>query len=282
MTRVAFLGLGAMGRPMAARLLGAGHDLTVWNRTPGRDEQLVSSGAHRAATPADAVRDADVAITMLADPQALEEVLFGPGGVAETISPEATLIDMSTMGPTALLSAADRLSANVLDAPVLGSVPHAEAGTLTILAGGDPQDLDRNEELLGVLGTIVRAGASGAGATLKLAANAAAISALVGLGEVLAFTDRTGMDPAVVLDGIGAGPLASLVERWRGRITSSVEDVNFSLALARKDLGLILEEAGRAGIELTLTAAAAARFQEAIEAGQGQADFTSVVAVIRA
>jgi 3-hydroxyisobutyrate dehydrogenase-like beta-hydroxyacid dehydrogenase len=281
MTRVAFLGLGAMGRPMAARLLGAGHDLTVWNRTPGRDEQLVTSGARRAATPADAVRDAKVAVTMLADPRALEEVLFGPGGVAETISPDATLIDMSTVGPTAMLSAAARLSADVLDAPVLGSVPHAEAGTLTILAGGDPRVLDRQSDLLGVLGTIVRAGESGAGATLKLAANAAAISALVGLGEVLSFTDRTGMDPAVVLDGIGAGPLASLVERWRGRITSSVDDVNFTLSLASKDLGLILEEAGRTGIELTLPAAAAARFREAIEAGQGEADFTAVVAQLR-
>lgn len=282
MTRVAVLGLGAMGRPMAARLLGAGHDLTVWNRTAGRDEQLVASGARRAATPADAAREADVAITMVSDPGALDSVLFGPGGVTETIASAATLIDMSTVGPTAFLAAADRLPSNALDAPVLGSVPHAEAGTLTILVGGEPEVVDRNVELLGALGTVVRAGPIGSGATLKLAANAAAISALVGLGEVLSFTDRTGMDPSVVLDGIGAGPLASLVERWRGRITSTVDDVNFTLALASKDLELIVEEAGRAGAELTVPIAAAARFREAIAAGRGGEDFTAVVVHVRA
>lgn len=282
MTRVAFLGLGAMGHPMAARVLGAGNDLTVWNRTPGRDEQLVSSGAKRAATPADAARDVEVAITMVADPKALDDVLFGAGGVAETLAPTATLIDMSTVGPTAFLAATDRLAAHAIDAPVLGSVPHAESGTLTILAGGDPQVIDRNAELLGVLGTIFRAGASGAGAALKLAANAAGMSALVALGEVLALTDRIGVDPAVALDGIGAGPLASLVERWRSRITNSVEDVNFSLALASKDLGLILEEADRAGVQLTIPAATAARYREAIEAGRKEEDFTAVVAQVRA
>jgi 3-hydroxyisobutyrate dehydrogenase/2-hydroxy-3-oxopropionate reductase len=267
---------------MAARLLGAGHDLTVWNRTPGRDEQLVASGARRAGTPADAAREADVAITMVSDPRALDDVLFGPGGVAETIASTATLIDMSTVGPTAFLGAADRLPSDALDAPVLGSVPHAEAGTLTILVGGNPEVVDRNAELLGALGTVVRAGPVGSGATLKLAANAAAISALVGLGEVLSFTDRTGMDPSVVLDGIGAGPLASLIERWRGRITSTVDDVNFTLALASKDLGLIVEEAGRAGAQLTVPVAAAARFEEAIAAGRGGEDFTGVVAHVRA
>jgi 3-hydroxyisobutyrate dehydrogenase-like beta-hydroxyacid dehydrogenase len=281
MTRVAFLGLGAMGRPMAARLLEAGHDLTVWNRTPGRDEELVAAGATRAETPAAAARDADVAFTMLADPRALDDVLFGPAGAAETLAPTATLIDMSTIGPTAFLAAAARLECDAIDGPVLGSVPHAEAGTLTVLAGGDPEVIDRHEQLLTVLGTIIRAGPSGSGAALKLAANAAGMSALVALGEVLSLTDRIGVDPKVVLDGIGAGPLASLVERWRPRITAPVEEVHFSLALATKDLDLILEEAGRAGVELTVPAAAASRYRHAIEAGRGGADFTATVAFLR-
>jgi 3-hydroxyisobutyrate dehydrogenase len=283
MSRVAFLGLGAMGRPMAARLLAAGNELHVWNRTPGRDERLVAAGALRAATPAEAVRGVDVAITMLADPTVLEQVLFGHDGVAETLEPEATLIDMSTVGPSAIRAASERVSpVPVLDAPVLGSTPHAEAGTLTILVGGDPEVLERHADLLGLLGTVFRAGASGAGAALKLAANAASISALVGLGEVLALTDRLGLDPEVVLDGIGAGPLASLVERWRGRITGPSAPANFRLALASKDLGLILDEAEREGVRLTVPGAAAARYREALAADLGEADFTAVVPVVRA
>jgi 3-hydroxyisobutyrate dehydrogenase len=281
MTRVAVLGLGAMGRPIAARLLGAGHDVTVWNRTPGKDEELLAAGARRAATPADAARGAEAAFTIVSDPGALDDVLFGPGGLAEAIEPTATFIDISTVGPTAFLAAAAKLPCPAIDAPVLGSVPHAESGTLTMLVGGQPDVVDRNEELLGVLGTIVRAGRPGSGATLKIAANAAGIAALVGLGEVLSLTDRLGMDPEVVLDGIGAGPLASLVQRWRGRITTPVEETHFSAALARKDLDLVLEEASRVGLELMVPAAAAARYASAIEAGLGRQDFTSVVGAIR-
>ena len=139
---MAFLGLGAMGRPMAGRLLEARHSLRVWNRTPGRDEALVAAGASREATPAEAAQGAAVVITMVADPAALEQVLFGPDGAAGTIAPDATLIDMSTVGPTVIRAAAEKLApVAVLDAPVLGSVPHAQAGTLAILVGGDPGDL---------------------------------------------------------------------------------------------------------------------------------------------
>jgi 3-hydroxyisobutyrate dehydrogenase-like beta-hydroxyacid dehydrogenase len=282
MSRIAFLGLGAMGRPMAGRLLDVGHETHVWNRTPGRDEDLVARGAVRAATPADAVRGTEVAITMLADPPALEQVLFGPDGAAEGLTPSSTLIDMSTVGPTAIRAAAARLQpVAVLDAPVLGSVPHAEGGTLTILVGGDPEVVEAHAELLAVLGKVFRAGSSGAGAALKLAANASSISALVGLGEMLALTDRIGLDPEVVLDGIGAGPLGSLIERWRGRITRPAEDSHFRLALARKDLALVLEEAERAGIRLDVPSAAAGRFEEAVGAGLGDSDFSAIVGVVR-
>jgi 3-hydroxyisobutyrate dehydrogenase-like beta-hydroxyacid dehydrogenase len=281
-TRVAFLGLGAMGRPMAGRLLEAGHDLRVWNRTPGRDEALVEAGARRAPTPVDAVRDVEVAITMLSDPPALERVLFGPDGLGEAIRPDATLIEMSTVGPGAILAAAERLApVAVLDAPVLGSVPHAEAGTMTIVVGGDPATLARCTELLEVLGTPIHVGPTGAGATLKLANNAATMSALVGLGEVLALTDRAGLDPEVVLDAIGRGPLASFVERWRDKITGAVQRVDFRLALARKDLLLALDEAERAGLRLAVPGAASVRFDEAVAAGRADDDTTAVVGVVR-
>lgn len=282
MTTVAFLGLGSMGRPMAARLIGAGHDLRVWNRTAGRDEELVSSGAARAASPADAVRGAEVAITMLTGPEALGDVVFGPDGVASAIAAAATLIDMSTVGPGPIREAAQRLApTTVLDAPVLGSVPSADAGRLTILVGGDPEVFERHADLLAVFGTPVHVGRTGVGAMLKIVSNAATISTLVAVGELLALTDRAGLQQGVVLDGLSLGPLASFVERWRERLEDRYERPDFPLDLARKDLDLVLGEAERAGVSLTMTENAAARADEALEAGLGERDFGAVAGFLR-
>lgn len=282
MTRVAFLGLGAMGAPMAGRLLEAGHDLRAWNRTPGRDEDLVARGAGRAATPAQAADGAEVVITMLADPPALDEVLFGADSVSETIPRGSVLIDMSTVGPTPVRTAADRLDpVAVLDAPVLGSVPHAMAGTLTILVGGDPEVVERCTELLEAMGTVLHVGPAGAGAMVKLANNAAGMSTMACLGEVLALTDRGGLDPEIVLDALAMGPLGSFVDRWRDKVTDRVDRVDFRLTLARKDLALALDEGSRLGLRLTLPEAAAARCDEAIAAGRGSQDNTAVVTEIR-
>ena len=282
MTAVAVLGLGAMGRAIAARLLDAGHELSVWNRTPGRDEELVAAGARRAATPADAVRDAEVVITMVTDGSALEQVLFGPDGAASAISPDATLIDMSTVGPTSIASVAERLApVPMLDAPVLGSVPSVESGTLVIFVGGEREVFDRHADLLSLLGTPMYLGGSGSGAMLKLVNNAAGTAALVAVGELLALTDRAGIDPDVALDSMAAGPLASLIERWRPRLSGEDHASYFRLALARKDLALAFDEAERNGTELSVARAAADRGDEAIEAGLGDEDFGAIVAFLR-
>jgi 3-hydroxyisobutyrate dehydrogenase-like beta-hydroxyacid dehydrogenase len=281
-TAIAVLGLGAMGRAIAARLLGAGHELRVWNRTPGRDEDLVAAGARRAATGAEAVRGAEVVITMLTDPPALEEVLFGPEGVASAIPATATLVEMSTVGPTEVTSAARRLApVAVLDAPVLGSVPSVEAGRLVIFVGGDRDVFDRHASLLALLGTPMYLGRSGSGAMLKLVNNAAGTAALVAVGELLALTDRAEIDLDVALDSLAAGPMSSMIERWRPRLTGEDHASYFRLALARKDLALAFEEAERLGNELTVAEAAAARCDEAIAAGIGDEDFGAVVPFLR-
>lgn len=281
MSTIAVLGLGAMGRAMAARLLDAGHDLTVWNRTPGRDGELVSAGARRGETPADAVRDAEVVVTMLPDPPALEAVLFGPDGASSAIPDTATLIEMSTVGPTAIASAAERLSVPVLDAPVLGSVPSVETGKLVILAGGNRGMFDRHAELLSILGTPIYLGPSGSGAWLKLVNNAASTATLVALGELLALTDRAGLGIDSVLQGLEAGPLASLIERWRPRLKGEDQASYFRLALARKDLALVFDEAEREGVDLSVAETAAARCDEAIGAGLGDEDFGAIVPFLR-
>jgi 3-hydroxyisobutyrate dehydrogenase len=282
MTAVAVLGLGAMGRAIAARLLGAGYDVRVWNRTPGRDDELIAAGARRSTTSADAVRDAEVVITMVTDPPALEEVLFGPDGAASAIPESATLIDMSTVGPTEIASVIERLApVAVLDAPVLGSVPSVESGSLVILAGGDHAVFERHTELLALFGRPIYVGPSGSGAMLKLVNNAAGTAALVAVGELLGLTDRAEIDLDVALDSLAAGPLASLIERWRPRLTGEDHASYFRLALARKDLALAVEEAERAGTELTVAEAAAARCDEAIEDGLGDQDFGAIVPFLR-
>jgi 3-hydroxyisobutyrate dehydrogenase len=282
MTAVAVLGLGAMGRAIAARLLGAGHDVRIWNRTPGRDDELVAAGARRSTTPADAVREADVVITMVTDPPALEAVLFGPDGAAPAIPDSATLIDMSTVGPTEISSVVERVApVAVLDAPVLGSVPSVESGSLVILAGGDHAVFERQTELLSILGTPIYLGTSGSGAWLKLVNNAASTATLVALGELLALTDRAGLGIDDVLEGLEAGPLASLIERWRPRLKGEDQSSYFRLALARKDLAIVFDEAEREGTELTVAEAAAARCDEAIETGLGDEDFGAIVAFLR-
>ena len=282
MSRVAILGLGAMGRAIAARLLGAGHDVTVWNRTPGKDDELVAAGARHANSPAEAVSDREVVITMVTDGPALEQVLFGDGGAADAISNDATLIEMSTVGPTALASVAERLDpVALLDAPVLGSVPSVEAGRLVIFVGGKRDVFERHADLLGLLGATMYLGASGSGAMLKLVNNAAGIASLVAVGELLALTDRAGLAPDVVLDSLAAGPLASMIERWRPRLSGEEQSSYFRLALARKDLALAFDEAERQGTRLTVAEAAAARSDEAIEAGLGEEDFGVVVGFLR-
>ena len=282
MTAVAVLGLGAMGRAIAARLLGAGHDVRVWNRTPGRDDELVAAGARRSMTPADAVREADVVITMVTDPPALEAVLFGPDGAAPAIPDSATLIDMSTVGPTEISSVVERVApVAVLDAPVLGSVPSVESGSLVILAGGDHAVFERHTELLALLGRPIHVGPSGSGAMLKLVNNAASIATLVALGELLALTDRTGLGIDAVLQSLEAGPLASLIERWRPRLKGEDQSSYFRLALARKDLAIVFDEAEREGTELTVAQTAAARCDGAIDAGLADEDFGAIVAFLR-
>ena len=282
MTAVAVLGLGAMGRAIVARLLEARHDVRVWNRTPGRDKELVAAGARRAATPARAVEDAEVVITMVTDPPALDDVLFGPEGAGPAIAETATLVEMSTVGPTEIASIAERLApVPVLDAPVLGSVPSVQTGKLVILTGGDRDVFDRHAELLSILGTPVYLGPSGSGAWLKLVNNAASTATLVALGELLALTDRACLPIDTVLRGLEVGPLASLIERWRPRLLGEDQASYFRLALARKDLAITFDEADRNGTELTVAEKAAARCDEAIGAGLGDEDFGAVVPFLR-
>jgi len=284
MSNVAFCGLGQMGAPMAARLLEAGHDLTVWNRNPDRASPIVARGARRAATPAEAAAEAEIAVTMLADPSALDEVVFGDGGLAAGLLPGATLVDMSTVGPAAVRDIGARLpeAVHFLDAPVLGSVGQALDGSLRIFVGGDPATFDRWRPLLAAMGTPSHLGPHGAGASMKLVANSTLGALMCGLAEALALADAFGLDEVAVLDILAGSPIGRTVESKRPLIEGgSYQPANFKLSLAAKDLGLVVQAAEATGIDLRLAVAARAWFDRADSAGLGSLDYSAVIAAAR-
>src|SRR5207244_10486120 len=171
MSRISFLGLGQMGTSMAMRLLEAGHDVRVWNRDPDRTAALSQRGARVAVSPSDAAADVEFAITMLATPEAVHEVLFGPSGLAATLGRGQILIEMSTIGPTAFRSVAARLPDGVgaVDAPVRGSVPEATSGRLHIFVGATNRDFERVPPIPGSLGHVRHIGTPRPGAASKVA-----------------------------------------------------------------------------------------------------------------
>lgn len=288
MARVAFCGLGQMGAPMAACLVKAGHDVVVWNRTTAKTEALIAVGAKAAPSPAEAVRDAEIVITMLATPDVMRQVILGAEGVATALPAGAVVVEMSTVGPTAIVDLGQRLNATrpgdgieVLDAPVLGSVPQAQEGNLKIFVGGSADTLARCARVLEAMGEPVHVGPPGAGAAVKLVINSA-LGALMGsLGEALALGDVWGLDEDILLDALEVSPLGSTVTRKRQNIASETYPPNFKLALARKDMALVVEVAQRAGLHLRIAHAAKDWLDEADESGLGDLDYSSVVAQIR-
>jgi 3-hydroxyisobutyrate dehydrogenase len=283
MVAIAFCGLGVMGLPMATRLAAAGHQVRVWNRTPGRHADAVANGAVAAATPAEAARHADAAITMLAGPESLDEVVFGPAGLAVSLRPGAALIDMSTVGPDAIRALHERLAGRVavVDAPVTGSAPHAAAGTLRIMVGATAEEFARWREVLTAMGEPVHVGPPGTGAAVKLVVNSASAALTALLAESLALGDRLGVDERVALDALAASPMGIIVERTRERIERGSYPPAFKLALAAKDLGLAVGLAAERGLELRLDQAARSRLQAAERDGLGELDFSAVVAHLR-
>jgi 3-hydroxyisobutyrate dehydrogenase-like beta-hydroxyacid dehydrogenase len=260
---VAVLGLGAMGSRIALRLLDAGHDVVVWNRTAGKAESFPRVAASRA----EAAREAEVTITMLANPRALREVTAG-------IEPK-TLIEMSTVGPAAIHELAGRVS-QLLDAPVLGSRAEAEQGTLHVFVGGPRELFEEYEPLLTTLGTVHHVGPLGAGASAKLVANSTLFGALGVLAEALKLADRLGLSRETAFEVLAATPIAEQAERRRAALEANDYPPRFPLALARKDADLVTAAAP----ELRLAQAARSWLADAHDASWGERDYSALLAWI--
>jgi 3-hydroxyisobutyrate dehydrogenase-like beta-hydroxyacid dehydrogenase len=261
---------------MARRLLDADHDLVVWNRTRERASELVEAGARVAPSPAAAARKAEVVLIMVADPEALRAVMQGASGIAAGVQESSTVIQMSTVGPEPVLALPSVLPKGVslLDAPVLGSLPEAEGGTLRIFVGGPRDLLDRWEPLLSALGTTLHVGPLGAGSAAKLVANATLFGVLGVLGEALAVADSLGLAREAAFDVLEGTPVAAQAERRRPAIEAGDFPMRFSLSLALKDADLI---AAATGLDLRVTSAARAWLAEAAGGGWEDRDYAAVL-----
>ena len=282
MAKLAFLGLGLMGAPLATRLLAAGHDLTVWNRTTAKARSLADLGASVAGSPAQAVAGVDAAITMVTDWAALEQVVLGADGAAAALVRGQLLVDMSTVGPDAVRSIADRLPPGVgmVDAPVRGSVPEATAGRLQIYVGADRADFERVEPILALLGAPHHVGGPGTGAATKVVVNSVLGAAMTAFGEALALGDALELDRSALLDVLAESPIGSTVAAKRANVESGRYPPNFKLSLALKDLRLVGEFADRAGRPLELASATRDWLERAAQAGAGDLDYSAVITTI--
>jgi 3-hydroxyisobutyrate dehydrogenase len=259
-TSVGFVGLGHMGGNMAARFLAAGYTVYGENRNPARAEQLVRDGLQRRDTPREVADAAEIVFTSLTDDGALEQVSGGPDGILAGLRAGKVWVDVSTVSPRASRDLAERVSARgakMLDAPVSGSVPQVQAGTLTIIVGGDADAYARVEPLLRELGTPTHVGENGQGLVLKLAINISLAVQMLAFAEGLLLADRAGIDRELAVEVMTASPIGSPMLKARaGLVLELPENAWFDIGLMQKDLALALDAARQLRVP-SLSAAAA-------------------------
>src|SRR4051794_1385177 len=284
--RVAFLGLGIMGEPMAANLVSAGFQVTVWNRTPRKAEMFAGTyDVKHADTPAEAAAASDLTITMVPDVPEVEEVLFGERGAAAGLRRGALVIDMSTIASDASVEFAKRLQADgigFLDAPVTGSRPRAEDGTLTIMAGGSDEDFARARPVLEAMGKlVVHVGPQGHGSIIKLLNNTTAAVNALAVAEALVAAKRAGVDPDRLVEVMAAGSGGSAMLGLKaGPMLEHDFTPLFKLAHMLKDVRHTLAAADRLGADMWLGKEAEKAYTRADRKGLGEQDFAAVVQVV--
>ena len=288
MTVVAVVGMGRMGSAMARSIARAGFEVIVHNRTRDRAAAVGSEiGCRVAGSPAEAASAADVAITMLADDDAVRSTFGGPDGLLAGTRSGTVLVDMSTVRPdtiTAFEGRAHEVGAGLLDAPVSGSVQLAEAGGLTLMVGGEATDLERARRVLeAVSKAIFHMGPLGTGAAMKLAVNTVIFGLNGALAEGLVLAEAAGIDRSVAYDVIAAGAAGAPYVGYKRAAFVDPDNtpVAFSLDLTDKDLGLIDDYARALGVAMPQTAVTREVVRLAAAGGRGSNDFSSVAVELR-
>lgn len=283
--RVGFIGMGAMGRPMALHLLRAGHEVAVWARRAESAQPLLEAGAVWRATPADVARHAEVVFTIVTTGADVEHVAFGPDGLIEGFLPGSILVDMSTIAPGTARTIAQRLAergVDMLDAPVSGGETGAIAATLSIMVGGRADVLDRVRPLFAVLGkTLVHVGESGAGQVAKACNQMIMVGFIQAVAEALHLATAAGADPAKVRQALAGGSAGSRVlEVFGGRMVDRDFAAGVEARLHHKDYGILMAEAYRLGVPLPVSAQVWQQLNALMANGLGKQDTASLLRVL--
>lgn len=286
--KVAFLGLGTMGRHMARNILEAGHELTVWNRTTERAAALVDAGASVATSPHDAARDAEAVCFSLSTPDVVSSVILGAEGALAGASPGTVFIDFSTIDPATsrqLASACKVRDVRFLDAPVSGGPEGAQAGTLTVMVGGERDAFDAAAPVFDVVGgKVLHVGPSGAGLSIKLINQMLVGTNLAAVLEAFVMAQRAGIDLDVMFDVLktSAGSSVMLTRNMPEFLLKEQYEPGFALKLLVKDLDLVTEMGRELGASLFTPAVALQLFRNGIAAGHGDKDMSAAVIPIKA
>jgi 3-hydroxyisobutyrate dehydrogenase/2-hydroxy-3-oxopropionate reductase len=279
--RVAFVGLGIMGRPMAANLIKAGHEVSVWNRSPGKEVE----GARLASSPAAAAQGAEVVWICVSDTAAVEHVLFGPDGIEQSLAEGMIIADSSTISPAATRRFAERVAnkgVQYVDSPVTGSKVGAEAGTLLFIVGGEEQAIEKLKPLYAAMGKkIFRMGETGKGQSAKVAMNLQIAMIYEGFAEGLTLAAKLGVDPGTLIPLINASMVKSGVVEYKSPFVLQRDfTANFPLRLMRKDIRLALEAAKEARVKLPGIETVEEIYEVAMEDGHGDLDFAATLMLL--
>jgi 3-hydroxyisobutyrate dehydrogenase len=283
MASCAFLGLGVMGGPMARHLWAAGHEVRVWNRTRSRAEAFVAqNGGVLAETPAQAAAGADVVAACVGADADVLAVTIGEAGAFAAMAPGALFIDHTTASATLARRLEGEAAARgllCLDAPVSGGQAGAEAGTLSIMCGGSAEAFARAQPVMAAYGrTIGHIGPAGHGQLAKMVNQIAIAGVVQGLAEALSFGREAGLDMAAVMAVVGKGAAASWqMENRSATMLAGTFDFGFAVDWMRKDLGMVLAEAARLGLELPLTRMVDGFYGEVQAMGGGRGDTSSLI-----
>ncbi len=285
MEKIGFIGLGAMGTAMAWNIKKGGYPLHVWNRSYASTVPFREGGVAVCESPREVAGRADVVVIMVTGPKALTEVVEGPQGVAAGLTPGKTVINMSTVSPDATEGAAAKVTgsgAAFVDAPVSGTVKPAREGSLVILGGAQSKDLDRVMPLLKTMGReVVRCGGVGQGTRMKLVLNLMLGNMMQALAEAMVLGKSFELDPQALLKALGGGALGAPMYQAKGKaITDGNFSSQFPVHLMLKDLNLLLEGAGQAGVPLPQSSSTRECFVSAMAKGYGQQDMAAVVKVL--
>jgi len=282
-TTIAFLGLGAMGTPMAENLIAAGFPLRVWNRSPARTEPLVARGAQRCATPAEAVRGAAFVVSMVADDDATREVMLGADGVVAAAAAGTVVVDSSTNSPGMVREVSRAAAARgvaCLDAPVSGSIAQARGRELVFMVGGPQAAFDAAAPLFAAMGRMARRmGDTGAGATIKLINNMLSGTMNAALAEAMSVSEAAGLDPEATREILGEGAAGSrLVKTKIPKMAARDFSPQFQLGLMEKDLRYFLGLAQSLDRPVPMAALVRSQMQAARRAGLGEQDVSAIFA----